>query len=36
MRALVQENHHKLGIYGQVIKPGKIQTGGQVHLTEAA
>ena len=36
MRALVQENHHKLGIYGQVIKPGKIQTGDQVHLTEAA
>ncbi|MBT5155567.1 MAG: MOSC domain-containing protein [Gammaproteobacteria bacterium] len=35
MRSLVQENHHKLGIYGQVIKPGKIQTGDQVHLSEA-
>jgi len=35
MRALVQENHHKLGIYGQVIKPGKIQTGDQVRLRDA-
>lgn len=35
MRALVKENHHKLGIYGQVIKPGKIHTGDQVHLSEA-
>jgi uncharacterized protein YcbX len=35
MRALVQENHHKLGIYGQVIKPGKIQIGDQAHLQEA-
>ena len=36
MRALVKENHHKLGIYGQVIKPGKIHTGDQVHLSDAA
>lgn len=36
MRALVQENHHKLGIYGQVIKPGKIQIGDQAHLTKVA
>ena len=35
MRALVKENHPKLGIYGQVIKPGKIHTGDQVHLSEA-
>jgi hypothetical protein len=35
MRALVQENHHKLGIYGQVIKPGKIQIGDEAHLQEA-
>ncbi|MBT5699974.1 MAG: MOSC domain-containing protein [Gammaproteobacteria bacterium] len=36
MRALVQENHHKLGIYGQVVKSGKIQVGDQAHLTEVA
>jgi uncharacterized protein YcbX len=36
MRTLVQENHHKLGIYGQVVKPGKIQIGDQAHLTEMA
>ena len=35
MRALVQKNHHKLGIYGQVIKPGKIQIGDQAQLQEA-
>jgi uncharacterized protein YcbX len=36
MRTLVQENHHKLGIYGQVVKPGKIQIGDQAHLREMA
>ena len=36
MRTLVQENHHKLGIYGEVVKPGKIQIGDQAHLTEIA
>ena len=36
MRMLVQENHHKLGIYGEVVKPGKIQIGDQAHLTEIA
>ena len=36
MRTLVQENHHKLGIYGEVVKPGKIQIGDQAHLTEMA
>jgi uncharacterized protein YcbX len=36
MRTLVQENHHKLGIYGQVVKPGKIQIGDQAHITEMA
>ena len=36
MRTLVQENHHKLGIYGEVVKSGKIQIGDQAHLTEIA
>lgn len=32
MRALVKENHHNLGIYASVAKPGEIKTGETVRL----
>jgi uncharacterized protein YcbX len=32
MRALVKENHHKLGIYARVVKPGKISANDPVEL----
>ncbi len=35
MRALVKENNHKLGIYGQVIKPGKINQADTVSLLDS-
>ncbi len=34
MRTLVRENHHKLGIYAQVIQPGHIQVDDEVTLLD--
>jgi len=34
MRTLVRENHHKLGIYAQVIRAGHIQVDDEVTLVE--
>lgn len=35
MRTLVRENHHKLGIYGKVAKPGIISAGDTVTLLDS-
>jgi len=34
MRQLVKANHHKLGIYGRVFKPGRIRIGDQVTVSK--
>lgn len=34
MRTLVRENHHKLGIYAQVVRPGRIHVDDEVTLVD--
>ncbi len=35
MRTLVKENHHKLGIYGEVIKPGRIHIDDEATILDS-